>query len=159
MQGRLERIWIKRAKGGPMDEVARATLVAHRGLRGNANLGGKRQVTVLSLEAWTAITAGVAGPIDPIERRANLLVSGLDLRGCRGQVLRIGTCRLLVHGETKPCERMDAVAPGLQQGLREPWAGGVFAEALDDGDIASGDAVALEAPAPPGTRPGDASPR
>lgn len=139
-----------------MDEVAQATLVAHRGLAGNANQGGRRQVTVLSLETWTAITAGVSGPVDPVERRANLLVSGLDLRGCRGQVLRIGACRLLVHGETKPCERMDAVAPGLQQGLRTPWAGGVFAEALDEGVIQTGDAVALEAPAPPGPMPGDA---
>ena len=142
-----------------MDEVAQATLVAHRGLAGNANQGGRRQVTVLSLEAWHAITAGVAGPIDPIERRANLLVSGLDLRGCRGQVLRIGACRLLVHGETKPCARMDDVAPGLQQGLREPWAGGVFAEALDSGTIQPGDDASLEAPAPPGPMPGDASPR
>lgn len=156
MHGRLERIWIKRAKGGPMDDVAQATLVAHRGLVGNANQGGRRQVTVLSLEAWTAITAGVAGPIDPSERRANLLVSGLDLRGSRGQVLRVGACRLLVHGETKPCERMDEVAPGLQQGLRQPWAGGVFAEVLDHGEIHAGDRVTLESAAPPGSVPGDA---
>jgi MOSC domain-containing protein YiiM len=157
MHGRLERIWIKRAKGGPMDEAPRATLVARRGLAGNANQGGRRQVTVLSLEAWTAITAGVAGPIDPVERRANLLVSGLDLRGSRGQILRVGHCRLLVHGETKPCERMAEVAPGLQQGLRAPWAGGVFAEVLDHGEIQAGDVVTLEAAAPPGDVPGDAA--
>lgn len=157
MQGRLERIWIKRAKGGPMDDVAQATLVAHRGLAGNAHQGGRRQVTVLSLEVWTAITAGVAGPIDPVERRANLLVSGVDLRGTRGQVLRVGQYRLLIHGETRPCERMDDVAPGLQQGLRQPWAGGVFAAVLDDGEIHVGDGVAIEAAAPPGPMPGDAS--
>jgi MOSC domain-containing protein YiiM len=156
MHGRLERIWIKRAKGGPMDEVTQARLVANRGLAGNANQGGRRQVTVLSLEAWTAITAGVAGPIDPIERRANLLVSGLDLRGTRAQVLRVGRCRLLIHGETRPCERMDDVAPGLQQGLRQPWAGGVFAAVLDDGEIHAGDVVTLESAASPGTMPGEA---
>jgi MOSC domain-containing protein YiiM len=157
MGGRLERIWIKRAKGRPMDEVTRARLVAHRGLAGNANQGGRRQVTILSLEAWTAITAGVVGPIDPIERRANLLVSGVDLHGSRGRVLRIGCCRLLIHGETKPCDRMDEVTPGLQQGLRQHWAGGVFAAVLDDGEISAGDAIALEPEAPPGPMPGDAS--
>lgn len=140
-----------------MDEVTRARLVAHRGLAGNANQGGRRQVTILSLEAWTAITAGVVGPIDPIERRANLLVSGVDLHGSRGRVLRIGCCRLLIHGETKPCDRMDEVAPGLQQGLRQQWAGGVFAAVLDDGEISAGDAIALEPEAPPSTMPGDAS--
>lgn len=45
--GRLERIWLKRMKGGPMDARDRATLVAGRGLLGNANQGGKRQSTIL----------------------------------------------------------------------------------------------------------------
>ena len=35
-----------------MDPVDRAELVAGRGLRGNANQGGKRQITILSEEAW-----------------------------------------------------------------------------------------------------------
>ncbi len=56
MSGTLERIWIKRMKGGPMDPRDRATLVAGRGLAGNANQGGKRQVTILSKEVWEQVT-------------------------------------------------------------------------------------------------------
>ena len=81
--GRLERIWLKRMKGGPMDPRDRARLVAGRGLDGNANQGGKRQVTILSREVWERIVAGLPDAPDPSARRANLLVSGIDLEGSR----------------------------------------------------------------------------
>jgi MOSC domain-containing protein YiiM len=142
--GRVERIWLKRMKGGPMDPQERATLVAGRGLLGNANQGGKRQVTILSKETWERITATLSEAPDAAVRRANLLVSGIDLASSRGRVLRIGGQRLRINGETRPCEQMEDAARGLQAGLAEPWGGGVFAEALDDGEIAIGDEVRLE---------------
>ena len=43
---RLEQIWIKRVRRGPMDAADRARVVAGRGIVGNANQGGKRQVTM-----------------------------------------------------------------------------------------------------------------
>jgi len=142
--GRVERIWLKRMKGGPMDPQDRATLVAGRGLQGNANQGGKRQITILSQETWQRITAALPEAPDPAARRANLLVSGVDLANSRGRVLRIGRHRLRINGETRPCEQMEDAAPGLQAGLSEPWGGGLFAEALDDGEIAVGDTVTVE---------------
>jgi MOSC domain-containing protein YiiM len=141
--GRVERIWLKRMKGGPMDPQARATLVAGRGLAGNANQGGTRQITILSRETWERITAPLPEAPDPARRRANLLVSGVDLANSRGQVLRVGGHRIRIHGETRPCEQMEAAADGLRAGLSEPWGGGVFGEALDDGEIAVGDVVTV----------------
>src|SRR5512144_1466453 len=73
--GRLEHIWIKRAHRGEMDGRQRGTMRAGRGLEGNANQGGRRQVTVLALEAWNDATAEIGERIDPARRRANLLVS------------------------------------------------------------------------------------
>jgi MOSC domain-containing protein YiiM len=141
MPGRLEFIWIKRFRRGPMDAVARANLVAGSGLVGNANQGGKRQVTIITREAWDAVIRELGESVAPETRRANLLVSGVDLANTRGRVLRIGGCRVRVYGETKPCWQMEEAHAGLQSALRPDWRGGAFAEVLDDGQISVGDRV------------------
>ena len=144
MPGRLEAIWIKRAHRGPMDRVERAEVRAGRGLVGSADQGGRRQVTIIDSRAWDAAIATVGVPVDAAARRANLLVSGVSLAGTRGRTLRIGACTFRVNGETRPCERMDEAHPGLQAAMRERWGGGVFAEVLDGGQIAVGDAADWE---------------
>ncbi|HET7039599.1 MAG TPA: MOSC domain-containing protein [Gemmatimonadales bacterium] len=142
--GVLEAIWIKRATRGPMDPADRATLVAGRGIRGNADQGGKRQVTIIAREAFDAIRATLGPAAGPAMRRANLLVSGVPLAESRGRTLRVGGARIRVHGETRPCYLMDDALPGLQAALRPEWRGGVFGEVLDDGEIRVGDAVRWE---------------
>jgi MOSC domain-containing protein YiiM len=139
--GRLESIWIKRFRRGPMDPARSANLVAGRGIVGNANQGGKRQVTIISREAWEAVERDLGENVAPETRRANLLVSGVALANTRGRVLRIGACRVRVYGETKPCWQMEEAHAGLQSALRPDWRGGTFAEVLDDGQIAVGDQV------------------
>jgi MOSC domain-containing protein YiiM len=136
----LEQIWIKRGKLGPMDPVDSARTVAGSGLVGNANRRGRRQVTLLTREHWTAITTHLPSP-DPVVRRANLLLTGIDLNASRGKTLRIGRVRVRILGETRPCERMDEAVPGLRTALSVPWGGGAFGEVLDDGAIAIGDGV------------------
>lgn len=139
--GRLVSIWIKRFHRGPMDPASEARLVAGRGIVGNANQGGKRQVTIISRESWEAVERELGEHVTPETRRANLLVEGLDLAKSRGRVMRIGRCRLRVYGETKPCRHMEDAHAGLQSALRPEWRGGVFAEVLDAGRIAVGDPV------------------
>ncbi len=139
--GRLEAIWIKRMKCGPMDFVEQATLEAGKGLVGNANQGGRRQVTILEREIWTELMTEVAGRLPPSARRANLLIRGLSLFRSRKCVLGIGSCRIRILGETKPCERMEEAWPGLQKAMSRAWAGGAFGEVLDDGEIVIGDPV------------------
>jgi MOSC domain-containing protein YiiM len=142
--GRVERIWLKRMKGGPMDECQRVRLVAGHGLEGNANQGGKRQVTILSQETWQRIAGEPSGQVlDPARRRANVLVSGVDLAGSTGRILSLGGLRIRIHGETRPCGQMDAAATGLQARMAEPWGGGVYGEVLDDGEFGVGDAAML----------------
>lgn len=139
----LTQIWIKRMHKGPMDPAAKASVVAGKGLVGNANQGGKRQVTIVSNKNWEAVTAPLGATPDPRMRRANLLVSDIDFTNARGKILRIGQVRIRIHGETRPCEQMEAVAPGLQQAMSVPWGGGAFGEVLDDGELVVGAAVEL----------------
>jgi len=139
--GRLEAIWIKRFKRGPMDPTEQATMVEGRGIEGNANQGGKRQVTIISKEMWDKLMAEVGGDKDPSSRRANLMVSGIDLTETRERVLAIGSVRIRINGETRPCERMDEAQHGLKGAMQASWAGGAFGEVLDDGSISVGDPV------------------
>ncbi len=143
--GTLVAIWIKRAAAGPMDAADAARMVKGRGMVGNADQGGRRQVTVLAAEAWSSVCADLGLEVDagpgPVARRANLLTTGIDLAHSRGRVLRIGGVRVRLYGETVPCRLMEETHAGLQEALRPDWRGGAFGEVLDDGEIAIGDPV------------------
>ena len=124
-----------------MDPAPQATLVAGKGIAGNANQGGKRQVTIIAREVFDALRRELGPALDPAMRRANLLVRGVALAGTRGRTLAVGGVKILIHGETRPCEQMDEALPGLRAALEPEWRGGVFGEILDDGEIRVGDPV------------------
>ena len=144
MSGRLEQIWTKRFHRGPMEPVSTARLHVGCGLADNADLGGKRQITLISRERWKIVTNAMDVVLDPILRRANLLVSGINLQESRNRVIRIGPCRIRLVGETRPCERMDLVHPGLCAALDSDWNGGAYGEVLDSGEITINDEVRWE---------------
>ena len=142
--GRLEAIWRKRAHRGPMDPLNEATLEAGRGITGDANSGGRRQVTIIERERWDAHMSALGAKLDPSTRRANLMVSGLPLANSRGRTLRIGASRIRIFGETKPCEQMEEALPGLRRTMYDNWGGGAFGEVLEGGLITIGDEVEWE---------------
>jgi MOSC domain-containing protein YiiM len=141
MSGRLERIWLKRARYGPMDPVESAALIEGQGVEDSANRGGHRQVTVISLERWLEMMAELDADVDPAARRADLMVSGVDLERSSGRLLKVGDCVLRIAGEVKPCERMDEALRGLREAMRPRWGGGVWGEVLRGGTITAGDPV------------------
>ena len=139
--GRLEAIWIKRVHRGPMDAASAATLVAGQGIIGNADQGRRRQVTIIERENWEQMMNEVGAELSPARRRANLMVSGLPLAESRGRILQIGACTLRIMGETKPCEMIESLHPGLRAAMYPNWRGGAFAEVLTGGAIQTGDPV------------------
>ena len=68
-----------------MDAHLAAVLEPGRGLVGNADRGGRRQVTLLSEERWAELMQEVGASLGPEARRANLLISGIDLENTRGR--------------------------------------------------------------------------
>jgi len=124
-----------------MDPALAGVLVAGRGLAGNANQGGRRQVVLLEEERWAEALAELGAELAPSTRRANLLINGLPLAASRGRELRIGSCRLRIWTECNPCRQMDEACPGLQRALRPGWRGGACAEILEGGAVTLGDAV------------------
>lgn len=141
--GRLEAIWIKRAHRGPMDPVESAALVTDRGIAGNADQGGRRQVTIIEKEVWSRHMERLGGGLEPSTRRANLMISGVPLRDSRGRILRIGECSIRIRGETKPCERMEQALEGLRETMVPDWGGGAFGTIIGGGEIRVGDRVEL----------------
>jgi MOSC domain-containing protein YiiM len=126
-----------------MKPVTSATLVANRGLLGSADQNGRRQITIMSQERWAEVQQKLGAKLDPSLRRANLMVSGVDLVASRGKRLRIGSALIEIWGETRPCRLMDEAHEGLQDALRPEWSGGVFGIILEGGEVQVGDSVEM----------------
>jgi len=139
--GKVEKIWIKRFKRGPMDAVTSAELLENEGVKNSADQKGKRQITLIELEKWEWMTSQLKCDLDPSARRANMMISGISLTESRGKILNIGKCRIKVHGETRPCERMDEAQQGLREVMKQNWNGGVYGVIVEGGTIKIGDTV------------------
>src|SRR5687767_12113717 len=114
MAGRIEAIWVKRSVGGVMDPADEVDMVAGKGIARDASFGrSRRQVTVIEKEVFDRVRVSLPGA-EPVMRRANILLSGVRLVDSRRRVLRLGGVRILLHGETRPCERMDEQCDGLR---------------------------------------------
>lgn len=143
MTGRVEALWTKRAHRGPMDSADEVLMVENQGIADDANFGrSKRQVTIIEKEVFDAIREELPD-VEPHMRRANVMVSGLRLAGTRGQTLTLGGARILIYGETRPCNRMDAQVQGLTAALDPEWRGGVFGVVVQAGGVTVGDEATL----------------
>lgn len=139
--GKLLAIWGRRKWGGEMTSFDEAELIAGKGLTEDVSFGGRRQVTVIEAEKWRAVTEKLNTELPPETRRANLLISGIDLKETRGRILRIGECAIQIAGQTKPCAAMDEKFPGLKNALKPDWNGGAHGRVLTGGKIRVGDEV------------------
>jgi MOSC domain-containing protein YiiM len=140
--GTVEAIFLRPGARVPVRPVSTARAVRDQGLEGDHAVGGRRQVTILSREAWEAACRDFGQQVDPSVRRANLLVSGLDLAGTIGATLQIGGAQIDVTMETRPCELMDDGGRiGLCAALSPARRGGVLGVVREGGAISIGDPV------------------
>lgn len=153
MAGRLLGIARHDRPKGAIETIAHAQVTPERGVEGDFRGAlkpgrNKRQVTVMALADWQAALDEVKGePLDWSVRRANLLVDGVALPHMPGaRIAFAGGLVLEVTGETEPCERMDAIRPGLRAALTPEWRGGVTTRVIAGGSIAIGDEVRIDRP-------------
>jgi MOSC domain-containing protein YiiM len=132
-------LWTSPAKGsGRMDSRERVQAIEDVGFEGcaHARPGTKRQVLLASAEHLDALE---------VERgriRENITVEGADVHEWSvGQRVRIGEAELEITMECDPCERMDAIRPGLREQLEGKR--GMLARVVRGGELAAGDPIQL----------------
>ena len=139
--GRVVTIFLRPSTRTPVQTTDSTRAVAGRGLEGDHSGGGKRQLTLLSREAWERACADLDAQLDPALRRANLVVEGVDLAATIGRQIEVGEALIEVVGETKPCQLMDDQHPGLWDALKPECRGGVYGKILRGGEVAVGATV------------------
>lgn len=149
IQGRVEALVVR---GQPRDRARRieqTVALAGIGLaddrlgqRGEAELS-TRQVTLIQHEHLPLIAAlARSTPLDPIDLRRNIVVSGINLLALKKARLRVGEAVLEIVGPCAPCSRMEEViGPGGYAAMR--GHGGMTARILEGGAIRVGDTVSV----------------
>ena len=144
--GRLIGIARREQKRADMEILEDAEVSEHTGVaedfRGKP---GNRQVTVVSAEAWAATCEDLGQQIPWTTRRANLLVEDVQLPRRTGDVIEVGSVRLLITMEVDPCSRMEEQYDGLKAALTPDWRGGVACTVLQGGSVRLGDDVSVVA--------------
>jgi MOSC domain-containing protein YiiM len=149
IQGRVEAIVVRGAPRDAARLVEQTMALAGIGLaddrlgkRGEAELS-TRQVTLIQQEHLSLIAAFArSGPLDPVDLRRNLVVSGINLLSLKNAQLRVGGALLQIVGPCAPCSRMEEViGPGGYAAMR--GHGGMTARILEGGAIRVGDVVSV----------------
>jgi MOSC domain-containing protein YiiM len=142
--GRLIGIARREKKRAPMETLDSAEISTETGVAGDfRGKPGKRQVTLLSAEAWQEACNELGQDVTWTTRRSNLLIENINLPKSAGHIIAIGNVRLKITMEIDPCARMDEQVDGLKKALQPDWRGGIGCEVLEGGSISVGDPVAL----------------
>ena len=141
--GTIVNLHIARVKGDPSDPVQTARAVSAEGLEGDRSRNPRNLRQVLVMDQETLDHFG----LQPGQVKENITVTGLDLSQARqGNVFFIGNeehhVTLEVTGDCEPCQKMDALIPGLRQEIFGKR--GILTVVLQGGEINVGDAIRLE---------------
>ncbi len=143
MSHEVLRVFVRPDKSVPAEERAEIELVADHGVEGDHGISGKRHVTIVLREDWREAEEELGIDVDPIARRANVLISGGGGGQLIGKRLRVGATLLDVQGEVSPCGLMERRAVGLRKALEPNCRAGVWALIVAGGSLRPGDAVEI----------------
>src|SRR5262249_42963872 len=135
---RVLRLWRRAVEGGPMVERDHLDLVAGQGVVGDHSFGRLRHVTLGFADDWNAAAAQLGRDVDPVGRRANVLLSGGGGQRFVGRTIRLGEITLEVKGITTPCPVMDRAAPGMRVALQPDGRAGVWGRVKEGGRLRPG---------------------
>ena len=139
----------KAYRGAPMELLDTAAITEaagitgdHRGVRKGA---GKRQITLIERGRWNEACASVDVALPWWARRCNVVVDGFELPQTVGVRLRLGRDVVLETTRyTDPCERMEALAPGLFDALWLDWRAGMCTRVIQGGAVQVRDVIRLD---------------
>ncbi len=134
-----------------METVDAVSVTAAEGVHGDfrggmasTKPGRTRQVSLLERDGWEAAAAESHCPHEWWNSRRNLLVEGLRFPREAGTKVQIGATLVIeITDECDPCERMEALHPGLRAALTPDWRGGFLGRVIKDGEIAVGDEIRI----------------
>ena len=141
---RLIGIAIRPVKSREIEELDSVEMTSSHGLLGDKkSRPGKRQVTLMTQQAWNACCEDLGTRLPWTTRRANLLVDELPLIESTGKHIQLDTAILEITGETDPCRIMEEAHPGLEKALKPDWRGGVTCRVIQGGTLKIGMSVTL----------------
>lgn len=134
--GEVAQLFVAAARRSPMVERIAVQAIANRGFEGcvHGRPGSRRQVLLVEGEMLRelGLSAGVV--------RENITTEGIRLGELEsGRRLRIGGAVLEVTVPCEPCDKMDAIRPGLQDELQ--GRRGTLCRVIENGLIRRGDAL------------------
>lgn len=118
----------------------------------------RKVISIINLESVAEIETMVGATVHPLRFRANVYVTGWPAwyeASLIGETLRIGSARLKVVKTTTRCAAINVDPETAARDLEIPPAivrhrgnneCGIYAEVIEDGDIAIGDQLAVEQP-------------
>lgn len=137
------KLWIRPADGCPLEERDALTVESGRGIVGDHTFGRLRHVTLVFEDDWNAAARAIGKDVDPIGRRANVLVSGGGGVRYLGSTIRLGDVTLEIKGITEPCPVMDRAAPGMTEALKPEGRAGIWGRAVRGGTVRCNDSLEL----------------
>lgn len=141
--GPVKRIAIKTAVGGPMQEVPDATAEVDRGLVGSVRPSPRRGITFIAAGDWRTATSEIGVDIPWHTRRANVLIDAERVGHLIGKTVQVGQVVVEVIAETRPCELMDKLQPGLMNALKPDCRAGVYGRVVTGGSFRIGDELRI----------------